>query len=185
MSVFQFSTGAGDLWGSSSDGIQDTDTKFFIGYNGGGGSKVKVWLPFVVNLPKIPTVSSAFLKIVGETTRSDTCPLRIGCDDQDNPSSPADWTALNTRVMTSAFTSTDIATNVIAGAEYSIDITTAVQEIFDRAGWAFGNTMAVLIIDDGTSINDFHRFAAFEHATLAAPILEINFSSYVPRSGLF
>ena len=182
-SVFTISTTAADLWGSSADGIENADTKFYIGF-APSGSKAKVWIPFVVNLPKGIVISAATLLIVGETTRTDDCPQKIGCDAADNASAPASWTDLNAKTLTTAFNSTNIANNVVAGTEYQVDVTTAVQEILNRAGWSFGNTLAVLIHDNGTSSGDLHRFAMFEHATYAEPKLQISVPSNIPRGGM-
>lgn len=182
--TYNFSTTAADLWGSSSDGLQGTDTKFFVGYNGGGGSKVKVWIPFNVTLPKSITITAATLLIVGETTRSDNLSLKWGCEAVDSASAPASWADLNAKSMTTAFTTGDIATNVVAGTQYQLDITTAVQEILNRSGWTYNNVMACMIWDDGTSVGDFHRFAMFEHATHTEPILQISIPSPIPRGGM-
>lgn len=182
MSTFQYVTTAADLWGNSSDGIIDTDDILEFGALSSGGQPDRVWIPFVVNLPKIPVVTSAYLKIVGAQTRSDVLDLKFGCEAVDNAVAPANWGDLSAKPFTTAVTFTGIATNVVAGTEYLVDIRTAVQEILNRAGWAFGNTIAVLAVDDGTSNGDFHRFAAFEHVTYAAPILEITFDNFIPRA---
>jgi len=183
MSVFLFSAGSGDLWGSSSDGIVDTDTTSYLGYNGGGGSLVKNWIPFTVNLPQGLVITSAILKVIATATRSDYVDLKFGCEAADNPSAPSDWTALNAIIQTTAF-STIVVPGFTSGNEYTFDITTAVQEILNRAGWVYGNTLAVFIKNNLTDAGAFRRFAMVEHASSTEPILEITFPTHIPSGGM-
>ena len=179
-SSLTFSTTAADTWGTTS-GINNSDTAFPFGTN--AGVSAKVWIPFVVNLPRTVSISAATLRIVGSATRTETIAVRIGCEAADNASAPADWTALNAKSMSSAYTDTDIATNVNAGTEYSVDVTTAVQEIIARSGWAYGNTLAILVHNNGTPSGDFHGFASFDNVSYAEPKLDITFQTYIPQSG--
>lgn len=182
MSQFTYSTTASDLWGSSSDGVVNTDDRHYLGTNGGGGSFVKNWIPFTINLPKGLIITTATLKVIAVATRSDYVDLDIGCEAADNPSAPADWTALNARTLSTAFTNW-VVPAFTSGNEYTVDITTAVQEILNRAGWASGNTMAILAKNNATVAGAFRRFAASEHATSTEPILVIDFPSHIPRGG--
>lgn len=182
MSTFTFSAGAGDCWGSSATGVVDTDTNAYLGREN-GSSKVRDWIPFTVNLPKSLVITSATLKVIATVNRSDFVSVFMGCEDADNPTMPTDWSDILGRSLTSGFTAVEVDayTN---GDEHTYDITTAVQEILNRAGWAPGNTMAVLIIDDATPSGAWRRFATLEHATFAEPKLEIVFPSFIPRMGM-
>lgn len=175
--VVTYSTTTADTWGKGS--LNDTDTRFVFGDN-----SAKSWIPFVVSLPANVTVSVATLRLRGATTRTETIAVRIGCEAADSASAPADWTALNAKTMTSAFTDTGIAANVTAGDEYSITVTSAVQEVLNRAGWVYGNTLAILVFDNGTPIGDFHHFATFDHATYTEPQLDITTLAPAPRGGM-
>lgn len=139
------------------------------------GTAVKnCWLPFVVTLGKNIPIISATLKVVCSSSGSSTTvKIKAGCEAADNPSNPTTIASAASRVLTSAYTTNDNVASWTAGNEYTFDITTAVQEVLNRAGWASGNTMAVMIVDNGSSNSASRSFASNEHATYAEPKLEI------------
>lgn len=179
-SSLTFSTTAADTYGTSS-GLNNSDTKLTFGTS--LGVSCKAWIPFIVNLPKGVVISAATLRIVSDATRTETIDVRVGCEATDNASAPADWTALNAKSMSSNYTDTGIVTSATAGTEYSVDVTSAVNEILSRSGWAYGNTLAILVHNNTTLSGDFHNFASFDNVSYAEPKLDITFQTYIPQSG--
>ena len=179
-SSLTFSTTAADTYGNNG-GLNNSDTKLRFGTD--AGTDVRDWIPFTVNLPKGVSISAATLRIVNSNTRTETIEVRVGCEAADNASAPADGPALMAKSMTTAYTDTGIVVSATAGTEYSIDVTSAVSEVIARAGWAYGNTLAILIVNLGTLSGDFHDFASFDNVSYAEPKLDITFQTYIPKSG--
>lgn len=57
-------------------------------------------------------------------------------------------------------------TNLTAGTRYSIDIAAVIQEIVNRAGWASGNSMVMIVDLDATcSTGEWQDFYSWDDAT--------------------
>jgi hypothetical protein len=177
-----FNAGSGDCWAK----IDDLDTgspDIFLARHG-GGAQVRAWLPFAsVSLPRLVVITSAVVRWTASDDRPETTvSVNIRCEAADNPSTPASEGDLLGRSVTSA----TLATNLVAytaGTLYSYDITSAVQEVLNRAGWASANTLAVIIDNDGTTSNKRRLIAGVEHSTYPQAVLEITVPTYFPRNG--
>lgn len=174
-----FSAGVDDDYGNSGIGMNPGTTQAWVGMIDTFGSAVRNWIPFTVNLPRM-TIISATLAWVASTNKSGTIAFDIGCEAADNPTVPLTGSNLMSRVQTTAKTNVS-PVSYVAGTTYSYDITTAVQEVLNRSGWAYGNTLAVLVVG---SVDAHGRLiATVENATYTEPQLTIVFNSYVPRGG--
>ena len=175
MATFNYTAGAGDCWGSQLGAFFATGTFVAFGDSAsGGGANSNAWIPFVVNLTQGRVLVSATLKVIASENKSGTtCKVRVGCEDADNPSTPISYSDLLARTMTTAYVDNNNVAAWTAGTEYSFDVTAAVQEVLDRAGWAIGNTLAVILADNG-SFNDITRnFASSENTSYAEAILTV------------
>lgn len=182
MTTLTLYTTASDLYGNSNSVYRDTYSYLMLGRNSSGYT-FKAWLPFTAAIDQGTSITSATLKLRCQTASSGTtCKFKIGCDDQDNPSKPATWAALDARVQTTAVLTVASEPAWTLGTEYTYDITSAVQEIIDRAGFASGNTIAVLIVDNGSNIGAERQAAAYEDATYTEAILEIVYSGAPPAT---
>lgn len=170
-----FTTTAADRSGNSSGGIDATGNDIMLGRQ---THPEKAWIPFVVTLPRYQVIVSATLWAYANVTRADTPRNLVGCEDADNPSAPATWADLDSRVMTAA-QNDFIFPAFTVGELHSYDVTAAVREVLDRSGWASGNTLAVMFHDNGSSVGEFRKLASFEHATLAPPYLEVIYPRFV------
>ena len=178
MTIVNFSTYDADCFGSPAPAFNNTGTSVYVGDLAAAGANGKSWLPFTVDIAKDTVITSATLKVRASGNSSGTTvKLKIGCEAADNPSAPTNWTQLNSRTLTTAYTLNNNVAAWTAGTEYTFDITTAVQEILNRAGWASGYTLAVMVNDNGSSVDTNRGFAASEHATYAAAILSIDYAS--------
>ena len=174
MATLDISTTASDCGADSGGGYSDTATFIEIGSNTAGGQTCRAWIPFTVTLWNSLVITSATLKVKAAGNGSNTtCKVKVGCEAADNPSKPTTKTDLYNRTLSTAYTTNNNVASWTAGTEYTFDITTAVQEILNRAGWASGNTMAVLIQDNGSSISAERQIAAYEHASYAEAKLDI------------
>lgn len=177
------SCGSGDCYASVLNGLVTGDPAMFVAGTSNFDDDVRNWIPFTVNLPKKLTIVSATLRVVGETTRSET-PVSVlfHCEAVDNATAPANSTAMFAKSLSTASLATNLAAYT-AGTEYSYVITSSVQEILNRTGWVYGNTLAVMIVDNGTGSSDRRTIATSEHATYAEPKLDIVYNMPVPKSG--
>jgi hypothetical protein len=169
MTTYTYTAGATDCWGDdAAQFFSDTD---YLWLGGSALGWARTWIPFVVNLPKNKVIKSATFSVVCTVTRAGGPALKIGCEASDNPTAPTDNAGVMGRLFTTAFTSV-AQEDYTAGTTYTYDVTTAVQEILNRAGWAAGNTMAIYIAHTGT-LGDRRQIAAVEHLTYAAPQLTV------------
>jgi hypothetical protein len=151
-------------------------TSIAVGNSSADNRPIRAWLPFVVNINKGQVINSAKLKVVA--VPANPYPklfVRIGCEAADNPTAPTTGPSLLSRVLSAAHLSTELPGWTV-GTEYIFDITAAVQETLNRDGWASGNTLAVMIVDNGTTSNSTNAFASFENTTYPEAKLEIHYS---------
>ena len=118
-----------------------------------------------VTIPPGATLTSAVLRLRAAIAMSaGTGSADFYCADADNQAQvPA-----NDEAAFDALPLTTAKTNVPAAAYsnatwYEFDVMTAVQEVIDRAGWASGNALAVVLIDIDTSLAK--RFYAYDYSS--------------------
>lgn len=142
-------------------------------------ANVRTWIPFVIPIPRAKQIISATLRWVATDTRTEIYNYWIRCEAADNASVPANSTALFAKSVT---TGLNLATSAVtAGVEYSHDVTAAVQAVLNRAGWAYGNTMAIIVDDDNATGSQRREYAAYENTTYAEPKLDIVIATFIPK----
>jgi hypothetical protein len=166
--------GSADCDGNDNGGFSNTKTTLEIGNISAGDWPAKAWIPFIVEIDQGTPILSANLKLISsELGLWGTVKVKIGCEAADNPSAPSSWATLNSRVLTSAYTTVDGMPAWNAGVGCVYDVTAAIQEIINRGGFANGNTIAVMIVDNGSTPDAARKFASSEHGSYAGPVLEI------------
>ena len=175
MATFNYTAGAGDCWGSQLGAFFATGAFLVFGDTAsGGGANSNAWIPFAVNLTKGRVLVSATLKVIASASLSaTTCKVRVGCEDADNPSTPSGYVDLLARTTTTAYVEDNNVAAWTAGTEYTFDVTAAVQEVLDRAGWAIGNTLAVILADNGSTDDVGRQIASSENTSYAEAILTV------------
>jgi len=175
MTTLTINAGSGDCYcGMVRDDIDTTGTIAYIGKGGADPQDFRrAWFPFAnVTIPKSTVITSATLKMVANANGGAANSTKVGCEAADNPSDPATAADLRARTLSSAYT-LDAFSPWVTGTQYSLDITTAVQEILNRAGWVSGNKLAVMTTDNGSSDDGLRGIATVEDATYSEAILEI------------
>lgn len=145
-----------------------------------GGTNQLVGIRFQnINLPQGTTIISASIQFTTDETNSGSTSITIRGEDTDNASV---FSSTNSNISNRTLTTASVAWNSIpawntvgqSGAnQQTPDLTSVVQEIVNRGGWASGNSMAFVINGSG------ERTAESYNGTSAqAPILSIttNFS---------
>lgn len=78
-------------------------------------------------------------------------------------------------------TTADATMNVPAVAvdtEYTVDVTAVIQEIVNRAGWASGNAIVIILdTDAATSAGEWQEFYSYDNDPAKAPQLSITYGS--------
>jgi hypothetical protein len=163
---YDFSTTGSDVYSYifSGDGaVNSTDIYDRIGCFDGGvppwgkAFTLKAWIPFLLSGVGAVTIVSATL-----TLKSGRYPvegdgyvrLKVGCDNRNNcaGATPTTISDLNLRSQTSSYLDYISETANPAwntNAIITFDVTAPIQEILNLAGWAAGNTLAILIVSNG------------------------------------
>lgn len=94
-----------------------------------------------------------------------------------------------TRPQTTAVSSTWTQTSLTLDTEYSIDITSVVQEIVNRAGWVSGNALTVLVcVATTTTVGEWQDYFSYDGSTTKAPELSVDYTAggavFTPRLAL-
>lgn len=142
-------------------------------YTGGGyDDRDYAGLRFqTVAVPQAATITSATLVL--DVISATTPDINIFGNDVDDAAAFADpGNRVKEMTKTSAVTNT---TSTATGVQ-NFTVTSIVQEIVDRAGWASGNDMAFGLFNNSGS--DIHQLsvAALEHATLQEAHLDIDYA---------
>jgi hypothetical protein len=131
-----------------------------------------------VTIPQGATITSATYTSTAQATYNcGACTLtaNVYLEDVDN-SAALTTTNMNEKVLTTANTAWN-QTSVVAETEYDVDVTTAVQEVVNRGSWSSGNSMSVLVRDNGSSSSEWQEYYTYDSSPTKAPKLEIVYVS--------
>ncbi len=137
----------------------------------------KAWIPFIVTQPQGTTIALAVINFISTTNSyADPVKIKIGCERSSNAINPTSYDDLNSRVMSSNFTTDTNVLGWVAGTTYSFDVTTAVQEILNRTDpvWVTGNTMAIMVMNYGSEPDRRRHIASYENTVYSQPYLVIS-----------
>lgn len=127
-----------------------------------------------VTIPQGATITAATLDIYLTSTSYDDPDVNIRGEDADNPGTFTSTTNnISNRAMTTA-TVNWIASTLGTGTKTSPDISSIVQEIVDRSGWASGNAMVIFI--NGNNSASLLRWSSADGAN-PTPTLTVTYST--------
>lgn len=82
------------------------------------------------------------------------------------------------RPQTTAVSGTWTQTSVTLDTEYSISITSVIQEIVNRAGWVSGNAITILVcVHSTTTVSEWQDYFAYDGSTTKAPKLAVDYTA--------
>lgn len=126
------------------------------------------------------TISSASFTLTAQATYNagaSTISYLVSAQASDNAGALTSASGnLNTtaRPRTTAVSAAWNQTSVTAETEYSIDITSVIQEIVNRAGWASGNAIVILVdTNTTTSLGEWQDYYSYDGTAAKAPKLTI------------
>lgn len=133
-----------------------------------------------VTIPAGATIISAKIKLRASESSSGTpCNVNIYMEDADDPSAPSSASDLTSRPLTSAVAWTGVPA-FTSGTWYdSPDLTSIVQDIIDRAGWASGNHMTVHIVDNSSGNSTYRGISCREAGTSYSAQLVISYDTAI------
>jgi hypothetical protein len=129
----------------------------------------KTYIPFTVTDGNLLTsgkvIASAALYVTCTQTNTQVGSGRIAyvCEAADTSVNPSDYSTLNLKRVTTAFSTNSGQPIWTSGTTYAIDITTSVQEVINRAGWGGSNNrIGIIGYGSGGSSSDLQVFASYE-----------------------
>jgi len=131
-----------------------------------------------IAIPQGATITNAYLRVVPSGTAEDEPLVTIAGFDEDNTATFSTTASdITNRTITTATVSWDSANLSATGSSYhnSPALTTIVQEIVDRGGWASGNAMGFRIQGGATSTRDL-TIESFENTGANPPLLVIEYT---------
>jgi hypothetical protein len=150
--------GDNGLWSDSGYfrplGLPD-DTQLYFGY-GNPYTYYNTYHAFFrfpsVDVPVGAVINSAKITLNAHASNStDDCNIKIYGTDADNPAAPTNADECKALTLTTAYSLWSNIADIVADTNYDTpDITTVIQEIVNRSGWASGNALIVLFKDNGS-----------------------------------
>jgi len=141
------------------------------------------WVFTAVNIPQGATITAAYVSLHLDTTfRDDVYGLMYG-NDVDSANNFQNEAVLFSRTRTTA-TLTWNQTGLGTGWKNTPDLTSIVQEIINRPGWAANNDMCILGIATFYGFADITlSFHTYDYDPTLAPKLHIEYAGAPPAGG--
>lgn len=125
----------------------------------GGGDEYSMGARFTTDSNITPglTISSAFYKMKAQASWNaspDVIAYLVSAHAADNAAVLATTNGnlnITTRPRTTAVSGVWTQTSVAVDTEYSIDVTSVIQELVNRGGWAAGNAIVMIVDTDSTT----------------------------------
>lgn len=132
-----------------------------------------------VSVPKGSTIDSAVVTVMAASAHAEeTVNAILGLEDADTVAAFSTWADFAARTITTAHVHFDAVAAWTAHAEYDLpDISACLQEVIDRAGWAPGNDICVLIQDNGSTQTPaaYRSIANYSHDPFGPPRIKITY----------
>lgn len=185
MATIDISCDSGDCWANKNNQFGDGSAGYLwvIDDNLASNANVKTWIPFTIPLPRVQ-VQQAYLYLTPYANQSSNNYLYLACELAANPSAPTTGADLNGRTLTTY--QTNLATGIwTLDSERSFQFDNPVQEVFNQSGWQVGNTLAVILYDNGTIGDTQYRMYSYEGDTSKRARLVINYDELPIIGGSF
>jgi hypothetical protein len=136
-----------------------------------------------VTIPQGATIDTAYITLIcSVTTSSTTVNTDLTGEDIDDAATFSAIANYNARTRTTALVAWDSIPGWTGGTSYNTpSITSIIQEIVDRGGWASGQDMVVFWEDGGSSADANRYGASWDHTTYNPPALYVEYTSLVPE----
>lgn len=130
-----------------------------------------------VGIPAASTITEAVLTVTAAGGGSAATSVLVRCEDADNPTRPTNLTSFNALTYVSPDTAWATVPAFTVGTAYSTpDFKGTLQEVIDRAGWASGNGVHVVLYENGSTGTGGRTAATYENGTYAEPSLYVEYT---------
>lgn len=130
-----------------------------------------------MGVPKLATINAAKITFNAHANFAGTVNATIYGNDIDDAVAPTNLTEAGNLVNTTASVAwTDIAEWTVGNNYDSVDISTIVQEIVNRSGWASGQAMQFMIFDNASADNAGRGYHNYKEGLDYCPILTITYT---------
>lgn len=146
-----------------------------------GSSRGNQWVGMVfrnLNIPQGATITSAYVQFTTDETNSGTTNLTIRGE---NTNSAAAFSSSSYNISSRSFTSASVSWNNVAAwssvgeagtNQRTPNLSSIVQEIVNRGGWAVGNNLAIIINGTGERTAE-----SYNGSSSKAPLLVVNYTT--------
>lgn len=176
-------TGGNDGYGNDNGStFSNSSTTMNIGND--GGNVLNFFRFPVVVIPNNSKIVSAYLTLVNTSkAENQNIYTEVYANDADNAVAPTTYSGLTGKTKTTAYTTWTFKATGVAGALLkSPNIASVIQEVVERAGWASGNALMLLVQGLATGLNDYTAVACYEHTRWDPALLEIDYQG--PTGGM-
>ena len=161
---------------NESGAFNSSDTYYYIGNLSGTASKVGLRFQSLA-IPQGAVIEAAYLQPVFTGVDAGTPNILVKGVAADNAAAPADLTASNALTRTTASVAWSITGGTNEGDVLnSSDISTVIQEIVDRAGWASGNALTLFLETDSASGN-YRQIYTVDNTSTRHPRLYVRYTA--------
>lgn len=129
-----------------------------------------------VAIPAGASVSNAYIEFVATSTQSGTVNLVIYGEDADDPAAPSDVADYNSRTRTGGSVLWTPAAWTSGQSYQTDDISTIIQEIVNRGGWAFSQAMQ-LFVEFVSGSNQSRIAESHENSASEAALLHVEYAA--------
>jgi hypothetical protein len=145
-----------------------------------GGEETIVGLRFQnVQIPQGATITNAYVRFIVDVSQSGSVAVDIYGEDADNSVAIVDASSNNisNRTKTTATVNWNVGGSGagVNTAVDTVDISSIIQEIVNRAGWVAGNSIMIIFQDPTTS--NFREFESYDGESGDAPRLIVDFDT--------
>lgn len=179
----QISQNIDDVDNTNNGGTWSSNASSALNIGNPGAVTRNISLRFLnVTIPQGATINSAKIRFVALSTKSPNVTTRIQGVDEDNTAQfdvspdPQDTARERTKTTASVNWNGVIAETAEANLD-TPDITSIVQEIVDRGGWASGNAMGFFLSDNGSSGGEYISVYEYASGTTKTAILIVDYDS--------
>lgn len=172
--IFRTSDGADDGYWSAS--VYNASESLRLGNT--GTTPYHAFIRFrELNIPKGSIITSAFVRFAAYINDSgNTVNLNCHFNNEDGGVKPLDYTEAEALSLTSAIAWNSLGSWTVNSTYDTPELKTILQNIVDRAGYIYGNTVT-FVVKDNNSDNDAHRYPkSYESSGYAGPELHITWT---------
>ena len=148
----------GSIAATGDDGFDNAGTLFttnsYLYFGNSSGLDANAFFRFTnVTIPKNSTVSACVLTVKAHSTASVSgVNVKIGCSNEDNAAAPTTASDFDGRTFAGTTATWTPATSWLLNNTYaSADFSSSAQSLFARSGWSSGNSMLVVIRNNGST----------------------------------